>query len=86
MYETNNESSILWFYPEINRFTDDYGQPIHNLSHLFDLWEIEQWKRTKQSAMKRDRKGIWRELCYPDEFENKEESYYEESIRRFTTI
>ena len=62
----------LWYYPSINRFTDDDGQILHDLSDLFDVWELDEWKRTQDYGILLDRKGDWCELYYVDSFEERE--------------
>lgn len=59
----------LWYYPSINRFTDDDGQILHDLSDLFDVWQLEEWKRAQDYDILLDRKGDWCELYYPSEVE-----------------
>ena len=59
----------LWYYPSINRFTDDDGQILHDLSDLFDAWQLEEWKRAQDYDILLDRKGDWCELYYPSEVE-----------------
>lgn len=59
----------LWYYPSINRFTDDDGNVLHDLHDLFDVWQLEEWKRTQDYGILRDRNGGWCELYYPSEFE-----------------
>ena len=62
----------LWYYPSINRFTDDDGQILHDLSDLFDVWQLEEWKRAQDYGILLDRKGDWCELYYADSFEERE--------------
>ena len=62
----------LWYYPSINRFTDDDGQILHDLADLFDVWELDEWKRTQDYGILLDRKGDWCELYYVDSFEERE--------------
>ena len=62
----------LWYYPSINRFTDDDGQILHDLSDLFDVWQLEEWKRAQDYGILLDRKGDWCELYYVDSFEERE--------------
>lgn len=54
----------LWFYPEINRFVDEDGTVLQDLHDLFDVWELEEWKKTQNYDVRRDRKGDWCELYY----------------------
>lgn len=59
----------LWYYPSINRFTDDNNNILHDLSDLFDVWQLEEWKQTKDYGLLLDHKGNWCELYYPSVFE-----------------
>lgn len=54
----------LWYYPEINRFTDENGYILHNLSNLFAVWQLEEWKKTQEYDILKDRNGEWCELYY----------------------
>lgn len=54
----------LWYYPEINRFTDGNGYILHNLSNLFAVWQLEEWKKTQEYDILKDRNGEWCELYY----------------------
>lgn len=54
----------LWYYPDINRFSDENGNILHDLSDLFALWQLEQWKKTKDYGLMVDRKGNLCELYY----------------------
>lgn len=59
----------LWYYPDINRFADEDGWIIHNLSDRFDVWELDEWKRTREYGILQDRNGDLCELFYPDDDE-----------------
>jgi len=60
----------LWYYPHINRFTNADGDILHDLSKLFDVWQLDEWKRTCDYGILKDRNGDWCELYYPSEFED----------------
>ena len=60
----------LWYYPGINRFSDDDGNILHDLSDKFDVWQLDEWKRTHDYAILKDKQGNWCELFYPSEFED----------------
>jgi len=60
---------MLWYYPSINRFADEDGNILHDLSDLFDVWELDKWKKTQNYDFILDHKGDWCELCYPSDFE-----------------
>lgn len=55
----------LWYYPCINRFVDEDEHILHDLSDIFDVWKLEEWKRTKEYGILLDRNGEWCELYYP---------------------
>ncbi len=58
----------LWYYPVINRFIDEDGTILHDLSEIFDTWRIEQWKRTMEYECLEDKHGNLVELyvVYPE--------------------
>ena len=71
--ETPPDSAYsLWYYPGINRFTDEDGHLFHDLHDLFHMWEIEQWKKTRCYGLIQDKKGDLVELYYlePEEEEH----------------
>ena len=63
---------MLCYHPAINRFVDEDGMILHDLSDLFDVWELDEWKRTQDYGILLDRKGDWCELYYADSFEERE--------------
>ena len=63
---------LLLYCPSINRFIDEDGNVLHDLVDLFDVWELEEWKRTQDYGVLLDRKGDWCELYYPSNFEERE--------------
>lgn len=65
----------LWYYPDINRFVDEDGTIIHNLSDKFHVWELEEWKKTLDYGILRDRNGDLWELFCPDYPTGKRERY-----------
>lgn len=54
----------LWYDPFINRFEDDTGAIMHDLSPYFPLWQLDAWKKTKDYGLLVDRKGDLWELFY----------------------
>ena len=75
------ESSYsLWFYPSINRFTDDDGNILHDLHELFDVWQLEEWKKTQDYGLLIDRKGGLCEMYYPSAIE--EEDFLSHTYRK----
>ena len=72
-YPSPPESAyMLYYYPSINRFVDDEDNILHDLADLFDVWELDEWKRTQDYGILLDRKGDWCELYYVDSFEERE--------------
>lgn len=67
----------LWYCPEINRFVDEDGYVLHDLSDRFDVWELDEWKKTRDYGILQDRRGNLCELFYPDD---------EEKDRSITTL
>ena len=55
---------MLCYHASINRFTNEDGEILHNLSDLFDVWELEEWKKTQEYDLMLDKKGDWCELYY----------------------
>lgn len=64
---------ILIYLPSINRFIDEDNNVMHDLSDLFDAWELNEWKKHQDYDILLDRKGDWCELYYPSPCE---ENYY----------
>lgn len=57
----------LWYYPDINRFADDDGNILHDLHELFDVWQLDEWKKTREYGLLVDRNGDLCELYYPED-------------------
>ena len=62
----------LFYHPSINRFTGEDGTILHDLSDLFDVWQLEEWKQTLDYGILLDRKGEWCELYYPTGMEEED--------------
>ena len=62
----------LWYYPSINRFADEDGNILHDLHEFFDVWQLDEWKKTKDYGLMVDRKGNLCELYYLDAFDEEE--------------
>lgn len=54
----------LWYEPTINRFKDDTGGILHDLTALFPTWQLDMWKKGKDYALLKDRRGELWELFY----------------------
>lgn len=72
----------LWYYPLINRFTDDSGYILHDLSQYFDVWQLEEWKQTQDYGLLMDRNGDWWELYYPDTDEEEDFLHHYTNVYR----
>jgi hypothetical protein len=57
----------LWYYPDINRFKDEDGHILHDLSDKFDVWQLDEWKKTRDYGILTDRNGELVELYYSEE-------------------
>ena len=54
----------LWYNPLINRFEDDAGHVLNDLTPLFPTWLLDAWRKTKEYALLKDRQGDLWELFY----------------------
>ena len=64
LYSPPESAQGLWYDPSINRFIDEDGYILHDLHQYFDLWQLDEWKKTREYGMLVDRNGdIW-ELFY----------------------
>ena len=53
--------NLLSYLPSMNRFVDANGCIIHDLNQIFDTWQLDEWKRGKETAIVMDRDGkLWR--------------------------
>ena len=59
----------LWFYPNINRFTDIDGNIMHNLQPYFQTWQLEEWKKNQSYGLLTDRFGNDWDFYYLEEEE-----------------
>lgn len=65
MYDYPPDSAdTLWYDPTINRFEDECGNIMHDLSPYFKTWELDKWKRTKDYGRMTDKNGGLWELFY----------------------
>ncbi len=67
----------LWYDARINRFIDEDGYILHDLSHLFPLWVLDEWKRLKSYRFLYDRDGNLWELFYCDPDKEEKDDYCE---------
>lgn len=54
----------LWYYPGINRFADEDDNILHDFSHLFNTWVLDEWKKTRDYATLIDKNGDMCEVYY----------------------
>ena len=59
----------LWYDPQINRFVDEDGYIHHDLHEFFDLWQLDEWKKTRDYGLIKDRNGELWELYYPIDYD-----------------
>ena len=53
--------ALLSYLPSINRFVDTNGCIIHDLTRIFDIWQLNRWKREKETSIIMDKDGkLWR--------------------------
>ena len=56
--------NTLWYDPFTNRFEDECGIILHDLSQYFDTWQLDRWKKTKDYALMVDKNGDLWEIFY----------------------
>ena len=54
----------LYYNIRVNRFEDDNGNIIHDLSKWFPTWQLDAWKKKKEYALLKDRTGEFWDLFY----------------------
>jgi hypothetical protein len=59
-----DSANTLWYDPFINRFEDECGKIMDDLSPYFDTWQLDQWKKTKEYALMKDKNGDLWEIFY----------------------
>lgn len=47
----------LWYVEEINRFQNEFGDIIHDVSEFLDPYTVMNWKRSRTSCILEDRQG-----------------------------
>lgn len=55
-----DSANSFWYDPDSNCFSDEDGTIIHNFSGKFDVWQLDEWKKTRDYGTMVDRHG---ELC-----------------------
>lgn len=48
---------------------DEDGEILHDFTDLFDVWQLDRWKKEKQYGLLTDRYGNLCELYYLDPFD-----------------
>ena len=57
----DSDVHILYYSPSINRFADENWCIIHNLNVLFDTWQLDRWKSTRDHGLIRAKNGdVWK--------------------------
>lgn len=59
-----DSADTLWYDPTVNRFEDECGKIIHDLSEFFSTWQLDAWKKTKENALMIDKTGGAWEVFY----------------------
>ena len=49
---------ILFYVPSLNRFMTHDWVIIHDLYEIFNLWQIDKWKREERDAILTTRDGV----------------------------
>jgi len=62
-----NDAYTFSYLPSINRFVDVQGCIIHDLSKLFHTWELDQWKKTQDYGLIRDKDNQLYDFYYLDD-------------------
>ena len=71
-YPTARGYYALWYCPSVNRFIDENGTILHDMSDLCDVWQLDEWKRTQNYDFIIDRNGNLCELYYPSKCEERD--------------
>jgi len=53
----------IYYHENINKFKIN-GKIVHDLSDLFDVWELEEWKKTKEFGIMISKNGFICEFYY----------------------
>lgn len=56
----------LWYEKRINRFADEDGYILQDLSPYFDTWQLDKWKKNKDYDILIDKAGEAWEVFYND--------------------
>lgn len=55
--QVNLNLQKLYFLPSVNRFSDEQWFIVHNLHQIFNVWQLDEWKRHQRNAILYDKKG-----------------------------
>lgn len=55
---------FLMYSPSLNRFIDAEWYVVHDVSAIFDTWQLDQWKRKGQDAILTTKDGIDMKVYY----------------------
>lgn len=64
LQENINRPNTLFYAPSLNRFIDDQWYVVHNLNKIFDVWQLDKWKKTKKETSMQAKNGVVFKLCY----------------------
>ena len=63
---------ILFYIPSLNRFMDHEWMVVHDLSPIFNAWELERWKRSRRDDILFTKDGVQMMIYYLNEEENED--------------
>lgn len=66
IYGPPDSAKTLWYEASINRFADEDGYILQDLSEYFDTWQLDEWKKGKDYDILTDKTGELWEIFYND--------------------
>ena len=64
-----NKPHSLFYLSSLNRFADQEWYIVHDLQKLFDLWQLDRWRRARRNSTLVSKDGVEWILYYLDEDE-----------------
>lgn len=64
LQENINRPNTLFYAPSFNRFIDDQWYVVHNLNRIFDVWQLDKWKKSKKDTSMQAKNGVIFKLYY----------------------
>ena len=64
-----NKPNSLFYLNSINRFADEEWYIVHDIRSLFDLWQLDTWKRNRRNDKMVSKDGVLWTLYYLDDDE-----------------